>query len=75
MPGGARRNYASYGENLDLPEGFKRDLLCDPQTSGGLLVSVEEGAVDAVSAALRDAGLPSDIIGEVVEERTPVISI
>ena len=75
VPGGARRNYASYGKDLDLPEGFKRDLLCDPQTSGGLLVSVEPSAVAAVAQALGDAGLPSNVIGEIVEERTPLISI
>ena len=75
VPGGAERNYASYGENLDLPEGFKRDLLCDPQTSGGLLVSVEAGAVEEVAKLLSDSGLPSEIIGEIVPETSPTISI
>ena len=75
VPGGARRNYASYSENLDLPEGFKRDLLCDPQTSGGLLVSVEAASVDQVAQALQSAGLPSNVIGEIVEPRSPLISI
>tara|TARA_Y100001954_G_C15807539_1_gene603450 strand:+ start:790 stop:1827 length:1038 start_codon:yes stop_codon:yes gene_type:complete len=75
VPGGAKRNYASYGEHLDLPEGFKRDLLCDPQTSGGLLVSVEEGSVEAVRSTLKDAGLPCDVIGEIVESKTTVVSI
>jgi len=75
VPGGARRNFASYGANLNLPEGFKRDLLCDPQTSGGLLVSVAPSSVDEVSNALNDAGLPSNVIGEIVESRTPLITI
>lgn len=75
VPGGARRNFASYGENLDLPEGFKRDLLCDPQTSGGLLVSVEAGSVDEVVKLLSDSGLPSEIIGEIVPTTSPIISI
>ena len=75
VPGGARRNFASYGANLDLPEGFKRDLLCDPQTSGGLLVSVNPCSVDEVSNALNEAGLPSNVIGEIVEARTPLITI
>lgn len=75
VPGGARRNFASYGANLNLPEGFKRDLLCDPQTSGGLLVSVAPSSVDEVSNALNDAGLPTNVIGEIVESRTPLITI
>ncbi len=75
VPGGSRRNFASYGSNLDLPEGFKRDLLCDPQTSGGLLVSVAPSSVDEVSNALNEAGLPSNVIGEIVEDRTPLITI
>ena len=75
VPGGARRNYVSYGENLDIPEGFKRDLLCDPQTSGGLLVSVEESSIQSVITVLDSFGLPSKVIGEIVEKREPVISI
>ena len=75
VPGGARRNYVSYGENLDIPEGFTRDLLCDPQTSGGLLVSVEESSINQVIEVFDSFGLPSKVIGEIVEKREPVISI
>ncbi len=50
--GAAARNWASYGEAVRLPEGCPdavRDLLCDPQTSGGLLVCVApEAAADAL---------------------------
>jgi len=63
VPGGARRNYASYGQHLDLPEGYLRDLLCDPQTSGGLLVAVAPEHADAVAALLYDRGLPSRPVG------------
>ena len=75
VPGGTRRNFSSYGEKLDLPEGFKRDLLCDPQTSGGLLVSVEDASVEEVVKLLGDSGLPSEIIGEIVPKTSPTISI
>jgi selenide,water dikinase len=41
-PGAAGRNWASYGHEValppDMPE-WKKNLLCDPQTSGGLLVA------------------------------------
>ena len=44
-------------------EGFERDVLCDPQTSGGLLVAVSPDYVDAVEAILSQAGLPAQAIG------------
>jgi len=67
VPGGARRNFDSYGEHLDIPEGFIRDLLCDPQTSGGLLVSVERNSIEQVIDILRDHNLPVNIIGHMRE--------
>lgn len=40
VPGGTLRNFDSYGERIaPLPE-VQKLLLCDPQTSGGLLVAV-----------------------------------
>ena len=75
VPGGARRNFASYGEKLDLPEGFERDLLCDPQTSGGLLVSVSPDSVEEVKTTLEARELPSNIIGEVVAKQEPTVVI
>ena len=42
VTGASHRNWASYGESVALPSGlpeWKRHLLADPQTSGGLLVS------------------------------------
>ena len=43
ITGASHRNWASYGEEVNLPDGFpdwRRLLLADPQTSGGLLVAV-----------------------------------
>jgi selenide,water dikinase len=47
-------------ESLD---GFARDLLSDPQTSGGLLIAASPAAAPAVQRTLRDAGLPDRPIG------------
>ena len=68
IPGGTRRNFASYGAELDLKGGgdFERDLLCDPQTSGGLLVAAAPLAAAEVEAALRAAGCHASAIGEVI---------
>jgi len=68
VPGGTRRNFASYGRNLILEDTseFVRDLVCDPQTSGGLLVSVaQEAAKDVEDALLADGGKATPI-GRVV---------
>jgi selenide,water dikinase len=57
--GAAVRNWDSYGAAVELPEGledWRRELLCDPQTSGGLLIAVAPEAVEAVLALARADG-------------------
>lgn len=69
IPGGTRRNFAGYGEHLDW-DGvgtFVRDVVCDPQTSGGLLVSVDPSYKEEVEKVLQAAGCHSQPIGEVVQ--------
>lgn len=55
-PGGTRRNWASYGNAVDCPDEIRRAILCDPQTSGGLLIAVDPAATDELEALLRDHG-------------------
>lgn len=43
MPGGTQRNWDSYGSKISPITDELRAVLADPQTSGGLLVAVEEG--------------------------------
>jgi len=46
IPGGTLRNFDSFGDELSgLEDEYRRYVVCDPQTSGGLLVSA---AVDAL---------------------------
>ncbi len=57
--GASGRNWAGYGREVDLPVGFpkwQKDLLTDPQTSGGLLVACAPEAVDEVLAEFRRDG-------------------
>jgi len=57
--GAAARNWASYSDGVVLGAGiaeWQRKLLCDPQTSGGLLVSCAPESVDAVLAAFHADG-------------------
>ena len=43
----------------------RRDLLFDPQTSGGLLISVAAAVADQVATALRNAGIQAVFVGSV----------
>ncbi len=64
--GGATRNWASYGRGVELPPGlpaWRRGLLCDPQTSGGLLIAAAPDAVAAVIDTVQAAGF--DRAGEI----------
>jgi selenide,water dikinase len=64
--GAAVRNWASYGGATrvasDLPEAA-RDLLCDPQTSGGLLISAGADDAAAVLDHVRRAGVEAGAPG------------
>ncbi len=58
--GAASRNWASYGQSVRLPPDlapWQQTLLCDPQTSGGLLISCAAGAVRAALELFRQDGL------------------
>jgi selenide, water dikinase len=63
--GAAARNWSSYGEAVKLPaglEGWRRDILCDPQTSGGLLIAVAPESAARVLAMAREAGFTASVI-------------
>ena len=58
-PGGTHRNLGSVEDAVTWAEGLTdedRLLLCDAQTSGGLLISVPAARCDALVAALREEG-------------------
>lgn len=65
VTGASKRNWASYGAEVALPQGapdWLRHLLTDPQTSGGLLVSCAAGKADEIVAEVRKAGHPAAAI-------------
>lgn len=68
--GASGRNWESYGEAVSLPDGFpdwRRDILCDPQTSGGLLVSVDAGEAGSVLELAESRGFRAAIVGRMLE--------
>ena len=52
-----------------------RALLFDPQTSGGLLVSIAPEPADSAIAALKRFNVSAQIIGEIIPRRSPLIEI
>ncbi|MFZ2899207.1 MAG: selenide, water dikinase SelD [Saprospiraceae bacterium] len=63
IPGGTHRNWESYGECIGPMGENQRYILTDPQTSGGLLVAVEEEHIAEFQAEARKLGLELESFG------------
>lgn len=78
VPGGlkANREFAEcvveYGQTIN--EDVKT-ILFDPQTAGGLLISVAASDAARLRDSLREGGVPAAEIGEVIEQRKPLIAV
>jgi len=57
-----------------VPEEF-RNLLFDPQTSGGLLVALEAAQADAALSALAAGEVSTRRIGRILEKRSPLMEV
>jgi len=70
-PGGTRRNLDAANAEVRWADDLSienRLLLCDAQTSGGLLFCVAEAKRDALLAALTARGITGAVIGDVVSD-------
>ncbi|CAG35698.1 probable selenide,water dikinase [Desulfotalea psychrophila LSv54] len=79
VPIGAHNNRAFRKEMMQIPKAFDpvlRDILFDPQTSGGLLIGCAEEDGPSLVRRLQDAGVKdAQIIGFVTENRANIIQI
>ena len=75
VPGGTRRNFESYGHNISNMTPEQQDILCDAQTSGGLLCAVRKESVEAFLALTRKEGLELKSIGETVARGEHLIEV
>ncbi|MGQ7807800.1 selenide, water dikinase SelD [Hafnia alvei] len=64
VPGGTGRNFESYGHLVGEMTDLQRKLLCDPQTSGGLLLAVLPEAEAQIQDVANRFGLTLTAIGE-----------
>jgi len=76
IPGGSERNFQSYGHQLGTLNAMQKSIICDPQTSGGLLITASQSAKSTVSAILEEQKLPFAEIGEIypAEDQLKIIS-
>jgi selenide, water dikinase len=81
ITGASGRNWAGYGEEVVLPEGFSpidQAMLSDPQTSGGLLVSCAPDALEAVMSVFAQHGFEhATVVGSAAQKKgdKPVLRV
>lgn len=75
VPGGTRRNFESYGEKISPMNPEQQDILCDAQTSGGLLCAVRKDALDDFLAITQNAGLDLSPIGKTIASSNYVVEV
>ncbi len=75
IPGGTNRNWDSYGHKINLPDLSLKNILCDPQTSGGLLLAVSPESVKEVLEILKQSGIETEVFGEFIERKENLITV
>ena len=77
VPGGTNRNFESYGHLISPLTDEQKTILCDPQTSGGLLVAVESQAVEKIQQIANAMNVPLFRVGRLLEmdENRPLIEV
>ncbi len=76
VPKGAKNNLEYCSRDTTFAEGVAegtRLALSDPQTSGGLLVSLPPGGIDTFDKIMKRGNVPFWIVGEVVKGRGRII--
>ena len=67
IPGGTKRNYDSYGHFLNKLSTLQNTVLCDPQTSGGLLITVSEESLFDFDELLKRHQIKLKSIGKIIK--------
>lgn len=75
VPGGTQRNFDSYGHRIGTLSHEQKQLLCDPQTSGGLLVAVAPDGEADFHAAAAVCGLKLAPIGRLVARQSVAVQV
>lgn len=76
--GASGRNWESFADAVTLPAGladWHRGLLCDPQTSGGLLIAVAPEGAEALMRHVHAAGFAQAAVIGTLDEGEPGIEV
>lgn len=73
IPGGTERNFISYGQLVSPLSDVQKAILCDPQTSGGLLIAVEPEAEQQVLAIAQQQGITLNHIGQLLDQESDIL--
>ena len=74
MPTGTTKNYLAYHKEISKVNGEELFVLFDPQTSGGLLISVDPKDKSKTETILKKYG-PINCIGTVKDRNEILISL
>ncbi|MFT4679959.1 MAG: selenide,water dikinase [Litorivivens sp.] len=69
------RNFKAYGHKVSAMTAQNMQVLCDPQTGGGLLIAVDPTSADEVSKLLIDNGISAQPIGKCVGQSDKIVTI
>jgi selenide,water dikinase len=75
MPGGTTRNLGSYGHKIGPLTDEQKIVLADPQTSGGLLLAVDEPSAAAFEKFARENKLELKPFGKLTAKQEKVIIV
>lgn len=75
IPGGTYRNWDSYGNNVQLSNENQKLIMCDPQTSGGLLLAVSNDHTTEVEQLMTSNGIDVVEFGKLVRREKYLISV
>lgn len=75
MPGGTTRNWESYGSKVSGISDYQKAILADPQTSGGLLVAVEQSKISEFEKILTQHHHSARPFGRMKEKQRDLIKV
>ena len=75
IPGGTNRNFNSYGHKVSPISDLQKAILCDPQTSGGLLIVVDPGQKEQFLEILEKRDLDLEPIGRIINKKYEIVEV
>ena len=74
-PGGTQKNFKTYSDLISELSEYQKNILFDPQTSGGLLITVNPGSAEEIEALFRKNNIITACIGHLTDSQNPLITI